>query len=142
MNGAWIASGVLTQLDAAWNTADGAAFADDADVVNLFGMHFRSREATAARMQPIFEMICRESSHRRRQPRARREPRLQRHGQPRLNAWCQARSRRWQAGADARHAWRRSPPPYSSASNCSTSARNCGKSSTMIAHTTSVTIVA
>jgi uncharacterized protein (TIGR02246 family) len=66
-----VASAVLARLDAAWNAADGAAFAAEfteaVDVVNIFGMHIRGRAATAERMQHIFDTIFQGSRHRRRQ---------------------------------------------------------------------------
>ena len=56
-----LASEVLHRLDAAWNAADGKAFAaeftDDTDVINLFGGVYRGRPALAERMQAIFGTI-------------------------------------------------------------------------------------
>lgn len=61
-----IASGVLDRLNAAWNAADGAAFAAqftaDADVINIFGEPYRGAEL-AARMQFIFDGIFKGSRH-------------------------------------------------------------------------------
>ena len=52
-------------LEAAWNSADGAsfaaAFADDADFVNVYGMHVRGRTAIAAGHQYIFTTIYKDS---------------------------------------------------------------------------------
>jgi uncharacterized protein (TIGR02246 family) len=64
---AQIATDLLGQLDAAWNAADGTAFAaaftEDVKVVNIFGMHIRGRAATAQRMQHIFDTIFAGSRH-------------------------------------------------------------------------------
>jgi len=63
-----IASDVLKRLDAAWNQADGAKFAaefsEDADVINIFGTHIRTRAEMAKRMQSIFNTIFKGSTHR------------------------------------------------------------------------------
>ncbi|HEX5723902.1 MAG TPA: SgcJ/EcaC family oxidoreductase [Longimicrobiaceae bacterium] len=61
-----IATDVIRQLEAAWNAADGAAFAapftDDADFVNIRGDHHRTREAIAHGHQAIFDSIYRGST--------------------------------------------------------------------------------
>jgi uncharacterized protein (TIGR02246 family) len=65
-----IASQVLGRLDAAWNAADGKAFAAeftaDADLINLFGGYFHGRPDVATRMQSIFDTIFTGSRHRQR----------------------------------------------------------------------------
>jgi uncharacterized protein (TIGR02246 family) len=52
---------VVRALQDAWNAGDGAAFAapfaDDADFVNVYGMHARGREAIAAGHEHIFRTI-------------------------------------------------------------------------------------
>jgi uncharacterized protein (TIGR02246 family) len=56
---------LVGEMEAAWNTADGAAFAaaftGDADFVNVFGMHVRGRTAIAAGHQYIFTTIYKDS---------------------------------------------------------------------------------
>jgi len=51
VNGEQIVSNLVGELEKAWNAADGAgfarAFADDADFVNIRGLHFRTRENIA-----------------------------------------------------------------------------------------------
>jgi uncharacterized protein (TIGR02246 family) len=63
-----VAAAVLARLDAAWNLASGAefaaAFAEDAQVVNVFGARIEGRAALADRMQFIFDGIFRGSTHR------------------------------------------------------------------------------
>ena len=60
-NGERIVSDLVSELERAWNTADGAAFgrpfAEDADFVNIRGEHFRTREAIAKGHQGIFNTI-------------------------------------------------------------------------------------
>ena len=56
---------LVGDLEAAWNTGDGAAFAAafavDADFVNVYGMHVRGRTAIAAGHQYIFTTIYKDS---------------------------------------------------------------------------------
>jgi uncharacterized protein (TIGR02246 family) len=65
-----IASQVLGRLDAAWNAADGRAFAAefaaDADLINLFGGYYHGRPDIGTRMQSIFDTIFKGSRHRER----------------------------------------------------------------------------
>ena len=60
-HGERIVSDVVSELEKAWNAADGAGFgrpfADDADFVNIRGEHFRTREAIAKGHQGIFDTI-------------------------------------------------------------------------------------
>ena len=60
-NGERIVSDLISELERAWNTADGAAFgrpfAEDADFVNIRGEHFRTRAAIAKGHQGIFNTI-------------------------------------------------------------------------------------
>ena len=61
-----IVSGIVGDLENAWNTADGAGFArpfaEAADFVNIRGEHVRTREAIAEGHQGIFATIfCRGS---------------------------------------------------------------------------------
>jgi len=55
------AAAVAARLENAWNTGDTtgftAPFADDADFVNVLGMHARGREAIAAGHAEIFRTI-------------------------------------------------------------------------------------
>ncbi|HEV7590544.1 MAG TPA: SgcJ/EcaC family oxidoreductase [Longimicrobium sp.] len=55
------AAALAARLESAWNAGDGAAFtapfADDADFVNVLGMHARGREAIAAGHDQIFRGI-------------------------------------------------------------------------------------
>ena len=55
------AAALAARLENAWNTADSpaftAAFADDADFVNVLGMHARGREAIAAGHEQIFRTV-------------------------------------------------------------------------------------
>jgi uncharacterized protein (TIGR02246 family) len=52
---------VVADLEAAWNTADGAAFAesfvDDAEFVNIFAMHITGRDEIAKAHQMIFDSV-------------------------------------------------------------------------------------
>ena len=61
------ASPVLDRLNAAWDAGDGAAFAAqftaDADVINIFGEHFRGGPDLVRRMQFIFDGIFKGSRH-------------------------------------------------------------------------------
>jgi uncharacterized protein (TIGR02246 family) len=63
-----LVSPILARLDAAWNAADGAAFAaeftDDAEVINIFGGRLRGRPDIASRMQNILSTIFKGSRHR------------------------------------------------------------------------------
>lgn len=63
-----IATEVLDRLDVAWTAGNGTAFAsefaDDADVINIFGGYFHGRAAIAERMQLIFDTIFKNSVHR------------------------------------------------------------------------------
>lgn len=55
----------MTALTAAWNAADGDAFAaeftDDADFVNIYAMHAKGRQAIARAHQAIFDGVYRGS---------------------------------------------------------------------------------
>ena len=55
------ASALAARLENAWNTADGSAFvapfAEDADFVNVLGMHVRGRDAIAAGHDQIFRTV-------------------------------------------------------------------------------------
>ena len=59
---------IVTQLEAAWNASDGAAFgvpfADGADFVNIRGEHFRGRDTIAAGHAAIFRTIYAGSTNR------------------------------------------------------------------------------
>jgi uncharacterized protein (TIGR02246 family) len=63
-----VASDVLHRLDDAWNAADAARFAaefaDDADLVNIFGVHFSGRAEIERRIRTIFDTIYKGSTHR------------------------------------------------------------------------------
>lgn len=63
-----VASEVLHRLDIAWNAADSARFAtefsDDADLINIFGVHFNGRTEIEKRIQSIFDTIFKGSTHR------------------------------------------------------------------------------
>jgi len=63
-----VASEVLHRLDSAWNAADSARFAaefaDDADLINIFGAHFSGRAEIDKRIQSIFDTIYKGSTHR------------------------------------------------------------------------------
>jgi uncharacterized protein (TIGR02246 family) len=52
---------IVANLEAAWNTADGAAFAesftDDAEFVNIFAMHITGRDEIAKAHQMIFDSV-------------------------------------------------------------------------------------
>jgi len=56
-----IVAEIVGDLEKAWNTADGAAFArafaEDADFVNIRGEHLRTRDAIAKGHQVIFDTI-------------------------------------------------------------------------------------
>jgi uncharacterized protein (TIGR02246 family) len=56
---------IADELTAAWNAADGAAFARpftaDADFVNIYAMHGVGRDAIAAAHQAIFDTVYRGS---------------------------------------------------------------------------------
>ncbi len=62
-----IATPVLDRLNAAWDAGDGAGFAAqftaDADVINIFGEHFRGGPDLVRRMQFIFDGIFKGSRH-------------------------------------------------------------------------------
>src|SRR3954466_6288161 len=66
VDGERIVSGVVSDLEKAWNAADGAAFArpfaGDADFVNIRGEHFRTRDAIAKGHQGIFDTIYKGSA--------------------------------------------------------------------------------
>jgi hypothetical protein len=51
------AAALVTRLENAWNSGDGPAFvapfAEDADFVNVLGMHVRGRDAIAARYSMV-----------------------------------------------------------------------------------------
>ena len=57
---------IVEGLESAWNAADGsafvAAFAEDADFVNVLGMHARGRDAIAAGHEQIFRTVYAGSS--------------------------------------------------------------------------------
>jgi uncharacterized protein (TIGR02246 family) len=59
---------IAAALTAAWNDADGAAFAreftDDADFVNIYAMHGTGRDAIAQGHQAIFDGVYRGSRNR------------------------------------------------------------------------------
>ena len=61
-----VADGIVRQLEAAWNAADGGAFAApfaaDADFVDVRGMHHRGRAAVAAGHDALFGSIYRGST--------------------------------------------------------------------------------
>jgi len=61
VQGEQIVSNLVGELEKAWNAADGAgfarAFAEDADFVNIRGLHFRTREGIAKGHQEIFDTI-------------------------------------------------------------------------------------
>ena len=56
-----IVSDLVSELEEAWNAADGARFArpfaEDADFVNIRGEHLRTREVIAKGHQAIFDTI-------------------------------------------------------------------------------------
>ena len=64
-HGERIVSGLVSELEEAWNAADGTRFArpfaEDADFVNIRGEHFRTREVIAKGHQAIFNTIYRGS---------------------------------------------------------------------------------
>ncbi len=53
--------GIVADLEAAWNTADGAAFAesftDDAEFVNIYAMHATGRDEIAKAHQMLFDSV-------------------------------------------------------------------------------------
>lgn len=57
---------IVKQLEHAWNTADGESFgrpfAEDADFVNIRGLHIRSRKVIGEGHQHIFNSIYKGSS--------------------------------------------------------------------------------
>ena len=59
-------SEIISELEKAWNVADGAAFArnfaEDADFVNIRGEYFRTRGAIARGHQGIFDTIYKGSN--------------------------------------------------------------------------------
>src|SRR4051794_4438634 len=61
-----VATAVLTELQDAWNGADGArygaAFADDSDFVTIRGEHFRGADVIGAGHQGILDSIYRGST--------------------------------------------------------------------------------
>jgi len=61
-----IATKIMAELEAAWNTSDGGAFArpftDDADFVNIRGEHHRSRVAIAKGHEAILATIYKGST--------------------------------------------------------------------------------
>ena len=61
VQGEQVVANMVAELEKAWNTADGEAFArpfaDDADFVNIRGEHFRTRELIAKGHQGIFNSI-------------------------------------------------------------------------------------
>ena len=65
-NGERIVTDVVSELQKAWNAADGAGFgrpfAEDADFVNVRGEHLRTREAIAMGHQSIFNTIYKGSA--------------------------------------------------------------------------------
>jgi uncharacterized protein (TIGR02246 family) len=69
------AAALAARLEQAWNAADGAGFAapfaEDADFVNVLGMHARGREAIAAGHDEIFRTVYAGSEVRYRVERAR-----------------------------------------------------------------------
>lgn len=62
-----IAEPLMDRLDAAWSDGDGARFAAeftaDADVINIFGEHYRGGPELVRRMQFIFDGIFKGSRH-------------------------------------------------------------------------------
>jgi uncharacterized protein (TIGR02246 family) len=60
-DGERIVSDLVSELEEAWNAADGARFArpfaEDADFVNIRGEHLRTREVIAKGHQAIFNTI-------------------------------------------------------------------------------------
>jgi uncharacterized protein (TIGR02246 family) len=61
INDSQVVADVVTELEKAWNAADGVAFArpfaEDADFVNIRGEHHRTREAIAQGHQAIFNTV-------------------------------------------------------------------------------------
>jgi uncharacterized protein (TIGR02246 family) len=60
-----LVSEIISELEKAWNAADGAGFArtfaENADFVNIRGEYFRTREAIARGHQVIFDTIYKDS---------------------------------------------------------------------------------
>ena len=56
---------LVSAMESAWNAGDGAgfaaAFAEDADFVNIYGMHARGKDAIAAAHDGIFRTIYKDS---------------------------------------------------------------------------------
>jgi len=75
VQGEHIVSDVVGELEKAWNSADGAAFArpfaDDADFVTIRGEHLRTRDVIANGHQAIFDSIYKGSVVRYHMSRAR-----------------------------------------------------------------------
>src|SRR5258705_5492886 len=65
VHGERVVADLVSELEKAWNGADGAGFgrpfAADADFVNIRGEHFRTREAIAKGHQGIFNTIYKAS---------------------------------------------------------------------------------
>jgi uncharacterized protein (TIGR02246 family) len=63
-----IASEVVHGLESAWNAGDGTAYAayftEDADLINVFGMHFHGRRAIAELMARVFATMFKGSTSR------------------------------------------------------------------------------
>ena len=61
INGEQVASNIVSELEKAWNAADGSGFArpfaEDADFVNIRAEHMRGREVIARGHQGIFNTI-------------------------------------------------------------------------------------
>jgi uncharacterized protein (TIGR02246 family) len=61
-----VASTIDDELQAAWNAGDGDAYAshftEDADLINVFGSHFKGREEIVALMRRVFSTIFRNST--------------------------------------------------------------------------------
>ena len=51
------AAQTLAELERAWNLGDGAAFADDADFVDIRGGRHRGRDTVAAGHQALFDSL-------------------------------------------------------------------------------------
>ena len=60
-DGNQIVSEIIAQLERAWNDGDGERFSrpftEDADFVNIYGQHFRTRSVIARGHQAIFDGI-------------------------------------------------------------------------------------
>ena len=61
-----VVSTIDHELQAAWNAGDGDAYAshftEDADLINVFGSHFKGREAITALMRRVFGSIFKGST--------------------------------------------------------------------------------